>query len=147
MCIRDSNSGQVVLADVVGEVVSVSGEKIVVMGENGPRTYNLRKYNRSNQSTCIDQHPVVYRGQRVVIGDVLADSSSTRYGELALGQDVVVAFLSWEGGNYEDAILVSEAMVRGDRFTSVHIEKHEVEARDTKLGPEEITYDLSLIHI
>ena len=83
------NSGQVVLADVVGEVVSVSGEKIVVMGENGPRTYNLRKYNRSNQSTCIDQHPVVYRGQRVVIGDVLADSSSTRYGELALGQDVV----------------------------------------------------------
>ena len=136
------NSGQVVLADVVGEVVSVSGEKIVVMGENGPRTYNLRKYNRSNQSTCIDQHPVVYRGQRVVIGDVLADSSSTRYGELALGQDVVVAFLSWEGGNYEDAILVSEAMVRGDRFTSVHIEKHEVEARDTKLGPEEITYDI-----
>ena len=136
------NSGQVVLADVVGEVVSVSGEKIVVMGENGPRTYKLRKYNRSNQSTCIDQHPVVFRGQRVVIGDVLADSSSTRYGELALGQDVVVAFLSWEGGNYEDAILVSEAMVRGDRFTSVHIEKHEVEARDTKLGPEEITYDI-----
>jgi DNA-directed RNA polymerase subunit beta len=136
------NSGQVVLSDVVGEVVSVSGEKIVVMGENGPRTYNLRKYNRSNQSTCIDQHPVVYRGQRVVVGDVLADSSSTRYGELALGQDVVVAFLSWEGGNYEDAILVSEAMVRGDRFTSVHIEKHEVEARDTKLGPEEITYDI-----
>ena len=136
------NSGQVVLADVVGEVVSVSGEKIVVMGENGPRTYKLRKYNRSNQSTCIDQHPVVYRGQRVQIGDVLADSSSTRMGELALGQDVVVAFLSWEGGNFEDAILVSEAMVRGDRFTSVHIEKHEVEARDTKLGPEEITYDI-----
>ncbi len=136
------NSGQVVLADVVGEVVSVSGEKIVVMGESGPRTYNLRKYNRSNQSTCIDQHPVVYRGQRVQIGDVLADSSSTRLGELALGQDVVVAFLSWEGGNFEDAILVSEAMVRGDRFTSVHIEKHEVEARDTKLGPEEITYDI-----
>ncbi len=136
------NSGQVVLADVVGEVISVSGEKIVVMGENGPRTYKLRKYNRSNQSTCIDQHPVVYRGQRVQIGDVLADSSSTRMGELALGQDVVVAFLSWEGGNFEDAILVSEAMVRGDRFTSVHIEKHEVEARDTKLGPEEITYDI-----
>jgi len=136
------NSGQVVLADQPGEVVSVSGAKIVVMGENGPRTYNLRKYNRSNQSTCIDQHPVVYRGQRVQIGDVLADSSSTRYGELALGQDVVVAFLSWEGGNFEDAILVSEAMVRADRFTSVHIEKHEVEARDTKLGPEEITYDI-----
>ena len=136
------NSGQVILADQAGEVVAVSGDKIVVMGENGPRTFNLRKYNRSNQSTCIDQHPVVYRGQRVQIGDVLADSSSTRHGELALGQDVVVAFLSWEGGNFEDAILVSEAMVRQDRFTSVHIEKHEVEARDTKLGPEEITYDI-----
>ena len=136
------NSGQVVLADQPGEVVSVSGDKIVVMGENSPRVYNLRKYNRSNQSTCIDQHPVVYRGQRVQVGDILADSSSTHNGELALGQDVVVAFLSWEGGNFEDAILVSEAMVRGDRFTSIHIEKHEVEARDTKLGPEEITYDI-----
>ncbi len=136
------NSGQVILADGPGEVVSVSGEKIVVMGEEGPRTYKLRKYNRSNQSTCIDQHPVVYRGQRVQTGNVLADSSSTNHGELALGQDVVVAFLSWEGGNFEDAILVSENMVRGDRFTSVHIEKHEVEARDTKLGPEEITYDI-----
>ena len=136
------NSGQVVLADQEGEVVSVSGDKIVVIGENGPRIYNLRKYNRSNQSTCIDQHPVVQRGQRVQIGEVLADSSSTHYGELALGQDVVVAFLSWEGGNFEDAILVSEAMVRQDRFTSIHIEKHEVEARDTKLGPEEITYDI-----
>ncbi len=136
------NSGQVVLADQPGEVVSVSGDKVVVMGDNGPRVYSLRKYNRSNQSTCIDQHPVVYRGQRVQIGDVLADSSSTHNGELALGQDVVVAFLSWEGGNFEDAILVSEAMVRQDRFTSIHIEKHEVEARDTKLGPEEITYDI-----
>ncbi len=136
------NSGQVILADQPGEVVSVSGDKIVVVSENGTRTYNLRKYNRSNQSTCIDQHPVVYRGQRVQIGDVLADSSSTHNGELALGQDVVVAFLSWEGGNFEDAILVSEAMVRQDRFTSIHIEKHEVEARDTKLGPEEITYDI-----
>ena len=136
------NSGQVVLADQPGEVVSVAGDKIVVMGEIGPRVYNLRKYNRSNQSTCIDQHPIVRRGQRVQIGDVLADSSSTHKGELALGQDVVVAFLSWEGGNFEDAILVSESMVRRDRFTSIHIEKHEVEARDTKLGPEEITYDI-----
>jgi DNA-directed RNA polymerase subunit beta len=136
------NSGQVVLAAEPGEVVSVSGAQIVVMGENGPRTYTLRKYNRSNQSTCIDQHPVVYRGQRVQLGEVLADSSSTEHGELALGQDVVVAFLSWEGGNFEDAILVSEDMVRRDRFTSVHIEKHEMEARDTKLGPEEITYDI-----
>ena len=78
--------------------------------KNGPRTYNLRKYNRSNQSTCIDQRPVVVKGQRVEAGEVLADSSSTEYGELALGQDVLVAFLSWEGGNFEDAILVSERL-------------------------------------
>ncbi len=136
------NSGQIVVAKEDGEVVNVTGDTVVVVGENGPRTYNLRKYNRSNQSTCIDQRPVVVKGQRVKQGDVLADSSSTQYGELALGQDVLVAFLSWEGGNYEDAILVSERMVRQDRFTSVHIEKHEVEARDTKLGPEEITYDI-----
>ncbi|MGW8319133.1 MAG: DNA-directed RNA polymerase subunit beta [Candidatus Promineifilaceae bacterium] len=136
------NSGQVVISDSDGEVVSVTGDKIVVMTENGPRTYNLRKYNRSNQSTCIDQRPIVVKGQRVQPGMILADSSSTEHGELALGQDVVVAFLSWEGGNFEDAILVSEALVRQDKFTSVHIEKHEVEARDTKLGPEEITYDI-----
>lgn len=136
------NSGQIVVAQEDGEVVSVTGNSIVVVAEDGPRTYTLRKYNRSNQSTCIDQHPIVVKGQRVKKGDVLADSSSTEYGELALGQDVLVAFLSWEGGNYEDAILVSERLVREDRFTSVHIEKHEVEARDTKLGPEEITYDI-----
>jgi DNA-directed RNA polymerase subunit beta len=136
------NSGQIVLADRDSEVLSVTGDKIVVLNEDGPRTYNLRKYTRSNQSTCIDQRPVVVKGQRLKKGDVIADSSSTSYGELALGQDVVVAFLSWEGGNFEDAILVSERLVREDRFTSVHIEKHEVEARDTKLGPEEITYDI-----
>ncbi len=136
------NTGQVVLAKAPGEVLSVSGEQVVVMEEGGPHTYTLRKYNRSNQSTCIDQRPVVVKGQRVEKGDVLADSSSTQYGELALGQDVVVAFLSWEGGNFEDAILVSERLVREDVFTSVHIEKHELEARDTKLGPEEITYDI-----
>ncbi|MDX1664563.1 MAG: hypothetical protein R3272_12275, partial [Candidatus Promineifilaceae bacterium] len=136
------NSGQVVLADRPGEVVSVNGERIVVMEEDGPRAYPLRKYTRSNQSTCIDQRPIVVKGQRVEKGDVLADSSSTEFGELALGQDVVVAFLSWEGGNFEDAILVSERLVRADLFTSVHIEKHELEARDTKLGPEEITYDI-----
>ncbi len=136
------NTGQVVLAQAPGEVLSVNGERIVVMEEEGPRTYTLRKYNRSNQSTCIDQRPIVVKGQRIERGDVLADSSSTQFGELALGQDVVVAFLSWEGGNFEDAILVSERLVREDTFTSVHIEKHELEARDTKLGPEEITYDI-----
>ncbi|MGD8857648.1 MAG: DNA-directed RNA polymerase subunit beta, partial [Chloroflexota bacterium] len=136
------NSGQVIVADCDGEVMSVTGDKIVIMTEAGPRTYNLRKYDRSNQSTCIDQKPIVVQGQRIKPGLVLADSSSTRQGELALGQDVVVAFLSWGGGNFEDAILVSEKMVRDDKFTSIHIEKHEVEARDTKLGPEEITYDI-----
>lgn len=136
------NSGQVILAQEPGEVISVTGDKIAVMGEKGPRSYSLRKYRRSNQSTCVDQKPVVVKGQRVEPGDVLADSSSTRFGELALGQDVVIAFLSWEGGNYEDAILVSEELVRADKYTSVHIEKHELEARDTKLGPEEITYDI-----
>ena len=136
------NTGQVILARAPGEILSVNGERITVMEAEGPHTYNLRKYNRSNQSTCIDQRPGVVKGQRVERGDVLADSSSTQSGELALGQDVVVAFLSWEGGNFEDAILVSERLVREDLFTSVHIEKHELEARDTKLGPEEITYDI-----
>ena len=136
------NSGQVVLAQEDSEVISVTGDQVVVMTENGPKTYKLRKYNRSNQSSCIDQRPVVVKGQRIAKNDVLADSSSTRFGDLALGQDVVVAFLSWEGGNYEDAIIISERLVHEDRFTSIHIEKHEVEARDTKLGPEEITYDI-----
>ncbi|MEM9775412.1 MAG: DNA-directed RNA polymerase subunit beta, partial [Chloroflexota bacterium] len=136
------NSGQVVVAAEAGEVVSVVGDAIVIIGESGPRTYQLRKYTRSNQSTCIDQRPLVVKGQRVEAGEVLADSYSSRDGSLALGQDVVIAFLSWEGGNYEDAILVNEQLVRDDKYTSVHIEKHEIEARDTKLGPEEITYDI-----
>ncbi len=106
------------------------------------RTYNLRKYQRSNQSTCIDQRPAVLKGQRVAPGTIIANSSSTDGGELALGQNVTVAFVSWEGGNFEDAILISERLVQDDRFTSVHIEKYEVEARDTKLGPEEITRDI-----
>lgn len=136
------NSGQVILAQADGEVISVTGDRIVLMESGGPRTYSLRKYTRSNQNTCIDQRPVVVKGQRVTKGDVLADSSSTDRGKLALGKDIVVAFLSWEGGNFEDAILISEELVRQDTFTSVHIEKHEIEARDTKLGPEEITYDI-----
>ena len=136
------NSGQVILAQEDGEVVSVTGDRVIVLGSDGPHTYSLRKYTRSNQNTCIDQRPVVVKGQRVSKGDVLADSSSTDRGKLALGKDVVIAFLSWEGGNFEDALLVSEELVRQDTFTSVHIEKHEIEARDTKLGPEEITYDI-----
>ncbi len=137
------DSGQVIVADVEGEVISVQGDRIVLRTEDGDeRRYQLRKYNRSNQSTCIDQRPVVTKGQFVNVGDVLADSSSTYRGALALGHDVLSAFICWEGGNYEDALLISEGMLRKDMFTSIHIEKHEVEARDTKLGPEEITYDI-----
>jgi DNA-directed RNA polymerase subunit beta len=137
------DSGQVVVADVDGEVVSVTGERIVLRTASGEdRVYRLRKFQRSNQSTCIDQRPVVTRGQIIHKKDVLADSSSTVNGELALGHDVLCAFVSWEGGNFEDAVLISERLVRDDKFTSVHIEKHEVEARDTKLGAEDITADI-----
>jgi DNA-directed RNA polymerase subunit beta len=138
------DSGQVIQVEEDGEVVSVSGDSVVIKaaGSRKERTYNLRKYQRSNQSTCIDQRPAVVKGQRVKAGDVIADSSSTVDGQLALGQNVVVAFISWEGGNFEDAILISERLVQDDRFTSIHIEKYEIEARDTKLGPEEITRDI-----
>jgi DNA-directed RNA polymerase subunit beta len=105
-------------------------------------TIRLRKYARSNAGTCIDQHPIVRKGQHIEAGQVIADSSSTENGELALGQNVLVAFMSWEGGNFEDAIVISERLVREDLFTSIHIEKYEVEARDTRLGPEEITRDI-----
>jgi len=136
------DSGQVVIAEEDGEVTSVTGNRIVVRTGKGEKVYQLRKYQRSNQSTCIDQRPAVVKGQRVRRGDVIADSSSTENGELALGQNVVVAFLSWEGANFEDAIVISERLVQDDRFTSVHIEKYEVESRDTRLGPEEITRDI-----
>jgi len=137
------DSGQVVIAEEDGEVVSVTGSKVTIRSTEGKsHTYSLRKYQRSNQSTCIDQRPAVIKGQRVRRGDVIADSSSTDGGELALGQNVIVAFISWEGGNFEDAILISERLVQDDDFTSVHIEKYEVESRDTRLGPEEITRDI-----
>jgi DNA-directed RNA polymerase subunit beta len=137
------DSGQVLVAKAAGEVVSVTSSEIVVQEEDGTRrTYQMRKYNRSNQSTCIDQRPIVSKGDVVERGSVLADSSSTENGELALGQNVIVAYMSWEGGNYEDAILISEQLVQDDKYTSIHIEKHEIEARETKLGPEEITRDI-----
>jgi DNA-directed RNA polymerase subunit beta len=136
------DSGQVVTADEDGEVISVTGRSVEMQSKKGKKVYKLRKFSRSNQSTCIDQRPIVRKGQRLKKGDVLADSSSTSEGQLALGQNVLCAFVSWEGGNYEDAILISERLVRDDKFTSIHIEKHEVEARDTKLGPEEITHDI-----
>jgi DNA-directed RNA polymerase subunit beta len=137
------DSGQVLLSDVDGEVLSVQGDRVVVRTTNGDeRIFRLRKYNRSNQSTCVDQRPIVTKGQMVRKREVIADSSSTTLGNIALGHDVLGAFLSWDGGNYEDALLISEDMLRNDKFTSIHIEKHEVDARDTKLGPEEITYDI-----
>jgi len=136
------DSGQVVVAQKAGKVVSVTSSEIVVRGDDGDRVYQLRRYNRSNQGTCIDQRPIVQKGEQVQKGDVLADSSSTEKGELALGQNVLVAFLSWEGHNFEDAVVISENLVREDKFSSVHIEKHETQARSTKLGPEEITRDI-----
>ena len=137
------DSGQVAIAQNAGEVVRATSDEIVILEDDGTRRVSrLRKYQRSNQSTCIDQRPVVNKGDRVEPGQVLADSSSTELGEMALGENVLVAFLSWEGGNYEDAILISKRLVQEDKFTSIHIEKHEIEARDTKLGPEEITRDI-----
>ena len=137
------NSGQVLVSDVEAEVTSVQGHRVIVRTADGEeKTFQLRKYERSNQSTCIDQRPLVRKGDSIIPGDVIADSSSTYNGQLALGHDVLTCFLSWDGGNYEDALLVSEDMLRGDKFTSIHIEKHEIEARDTKLGAEDITYDI-----
>src|SRR5271157_4299716 len=137
------DSGQVIIAEENGDVVSVTGSQIILKERgNNLHTYQLRKYQRSNQSTCIDQRPAVIKGQVVKRGDIIADSSSTENGELALGQNVTVAFMSWEGANFEDAIVISERLVQEDRFTSIHIEKYEVETRDTKLGPEEITRDI-----
>jgi DNA-directed RNA polymerase subunit beta len=137
------DSGQVVLARVDGTVVSATARQVVILDDEGvEHVHRLRKFVRSNQGTCINQRPIVNKGDRVAMGQPIADSSSTENGELALGQNILVAFMSWEGGNYEDAILISERIVREDLFTSIHIEKHEVEARDTKLGPEEITRDI-----
>ncbi len=137
------DSGQLIVAEEDGEVVSVNGRAIQIREKDGKiHTYHLQKYRRSNQSTCIDQRPAVIKGQLVHKGQIIGDSSSSVNGNLALGQNVLVAFVSWEGGNFEDAILLSERLVQEDRYTSIHIEKHEVEARDTKLGPEEITRDI-----
>ena len=137
------DSGQVVVAREAGVVTSVTAERILVEEDSGElRTYPLQKFIRSNQGTCINQRPIVAVGQRIAAREAIADSSSTDGGELALGRNILVAFMSWEGGNYEDAIVISDRLVREDLFTSIHIEKHEIESRDTKLGPEEITRDI-----
>src|SRR5256884_733806 len=137
------DSGQVVVSEVAGEVVSATARKIEIVDDQGElHTYRLRKFMRSNAGTCINQRPLVRKGEPATVGQVIADSSSTDNGEIALGQNILVAFMSWEGGNFEDAILISERVVREDYFTSIHIEKYETDARDTKLGPEEITRDI-----
>jgi DNA-directed RNA polymerase subunit beta len=137
------DSGQVVVAKHAGVVMSVTSDRVQVETDTGELDeYLLQKYVRSNQGTCINQRPIVDVGQRLEVTDPIADSSSTDHGELALGRNVLVAFMSWEGGNYEDAIVISERLVKEDFFTSIHIEKHELESRDTKLGPEEITRDI-----
>lgn len=137
------DSGAVILSKTPGIVEFVSGSRIDVRGDDGRLyTYKLRKFERSNQGTCINQKPIVRAGQRVEEGAVLADGPSTDHGELALGRNVLVAFMPWEGFNFEDAILISEELVRDDTFSSIHIEEYEAQARDTKLGPEEITRDI-----
>jgi DNA-directed RNA polymerase subunit beta len=147
------DSGAVILAKRNGIVDSVDSERIIVRveGEHHPTQlsrevgsdiYTLIKFKRSNQNTCINQKPVVREGERVIKGQVIADGPCTEQGELALGRNVLVAFMPWRGYNFEDAILISEKLVREDYYTSVHIEEFEIEARDTKLGPEEITRDI-----
>ena len=147
------DSGAVVLCKRAGMVDSVDSERIIVRVEGtahegqmsrevGADIYQMTKFKRSNQNTCINQKPIAHQGQRVVKGQVLADGPCTDMGELALGRNVLVAFMPWRGYNFEDAILVSEKLVKEDYYTSIHIEEFEIEARDTKLGPEEITRDI-----
>ncbi len=145
-------SGQVLFAQNEGTVASVAGIKddngnikhriVVARDDGGEDTYELMKFVRTNQATCINQCPIVSKGDRVETGQVLADSSATEQGDLALGQNLLCAFMSWGGYNYEDAIILSSRLVEEDKFTSIHILRHEIEARDTKLGPEEITRDI-----
>jgi DNA-directed RNA polymerase subunit beta len=138
-----ADSGVVIIARRAGTVERVDAREIHLRTDAGELdVYPLMKYARSNQGTCFNQKPIVVRGQRVAEGEVLADGPCTDHGEMALGKNVLVAFMPWEGYNYEDAILINERLLREDTFTSIHIEEHECEARDTKLGPEEITRDI-----
>ena len=137
------DSGVVVLAKRAGTVQKVSAKKVEILADNGETdAYELIKFMRSNQGTCINQRPIVKIGERVEEGTVIADGPATSNGEISLGKNALIGFMTWEGYNYEDAVLLNEKMVRDDVFTSIHIEEHEVEARDTKLGPEEITRDI-----
>ncbi len=137
------DSGVMVLAEENGTIETVEGDKIVVKNELGEKkTYHLRKFKRTNGSTCINQRPIVKEGEAVKRGDVIADGPATDKGEMALGKNLLIAFATWEGYNYEDAILLNERLVKEDVLTSMHIEDYDCECRDTKLGPEEITRDI-----
>ncbi len=137
------DSGVCVLARKSGVVRSVSADEVTVTNDDGSvETYHITKFIRSNQGTCINQVPVVDRGQRIQAGEVIADGPATSNGEISLGKNALIGFMTWEGYNYEDAVLINEKIVRDDVYTSIHIEEYEIEARDTKLGPEEITRDI-----
>ncbi len=137
------DAGDVVTSDVAGVVKSVSADEVVIMtDEGGDKYYRMLKFTRSNQGTCINQRPLVAEGDRVEVGSPIADGPCTDEGEMALGTNLLVAFMPWQGHNYEDAIILSQRLVQEDVLTSIHIEEHEVDARDTKLGPEEITRDI-----
>ena len=138
------DSGVCVLAKEAGTVAAVSADRVMIRrdGDGALDTYKLIKFMRSNQGTCVNQRPVVAYGQHVEAGEVIADGPSTDQGEISLGKNVLIGFMTWEGYNYEDAVLINEKVVRDDVFTSIHIEEYEIESRDTKLGPEEITRDI-----
>ena len=137
------DSGVVVVSKHAGTVEKVDATHVDLRTDDGELvTYNIIKFLRSNQGTCINQRPIVAKGERVKVGDVLADGAATQNGEIALGKNALIGFMTWEGYNYEDAVLINEKMVRNDVYTSIHIEEYEIEARDTKLGPEEITRDI-----
>ena len=137
------DSGVVLLSKHEGTVDRVSADEIIIKDKKGEKhSYRLIKFARSNQSTCINQRPQVTAGEKVAVGDLLADGPATDLGEISLGRNVLIGFMTWEGYNFEDAVLISEKLVREDTYTSIHIEEHESEARETKLGPEEITRDI-----
>ncbi|GAA3057428.1 hypothetical protein GCM10020000_45060 [Streptomyces olivoverticillatus] len=137
------DAGDVIKAEKDGVVQEVSADYVTVANDDGTyNTYRVAKFSRSNQGTSFNQKVVVDEGARVVTGQVLADGPSTDEGEMALGKNLLVAFMPWEGHNYEDAIILSQRLVQDDVLSSIHIEEHEVDARDTKLGPEEITRDI-----
>src|SRR5690625_3520229 len=137
------DAGDVIVATKAGVVTEMSADSIIVANDDGTSsTYKVAKFERSNQGTCYNQRVLVADGARVEVGSVLADGPATDEGELAIGRNLLAAFMSWEGHNYEDAIILSQRLVQDDVLSSIHIEEHEVDARDTKLGPEEITRDI-----